>query len=179
MHSRTIAKLTERRKVDEIVGCTFKPKVTAAAARAIRATKQQPIHELLFAEASIQREKQQQKLAEHPKPTFAPDMKLTVGSPFNTRGQEDQSGRGRYEVQQEMMRQIEKDVYRECTFTPQIYSHKNNKNATSPQCPSSPERLYTLGIQEREISENKYVYLIDMHYTTVVLFVSLIIFPKK
>eukprot|EP01084_Bolivina_argentea_P217323 369004_1 len=68
MHSRTIAKLTERRKVDEIEGCTFKPKVTSAAAHMSRATKHQPIHELLFAEASIQREKQQQKLTEHPKP---------------------------------------------------------------------------------------------------------------
>ncbi len=87
MHSRTIAKLTERRKVDEIEGCTFKPKVTSVAAHMSRATKQQPIHELLFAEASIQREKQRQKLTEHPKPTFAPDMKLTAGSPFTKRSQ--------------------------------------------------------------------------------------------
>ncbi len=158
MHSRTIAKLIECQKVDEIVGCTFKPKVTAAAARVTRATKQQPIHDLLFAEASIQREKHQQKLEEHPKPTFSPDLKLTAGSPFNKRGQEDQSGRRRYEAQQEMMKQIEKDIYGECTFTPQINSHKNNRNAASPQCPSSPERLYTLGKQEMEISENKYVY---------------------
>ncbi len=87
MHSKTIAKLTERQKVDEIEGCTFKPKVTTAASRLNRATKQQPIHELLFAEATIQREKQQQKLAENPKPTFAPDLKLTAGSPFNKRSE--------------------------------------------------------------------------------------------
>ncbi len=84
--------------------------------------------------------------------------------------QEDQSGRVRYEAQQAVMRQIEMDVYRECTFTPQIFSNKNNSNATTPPCPPSPERLYKSGIQEREISENRYVCLIDLHYTTVVCY---------
>ncbi len=87
MHSRTIAKLTERRKVDEIEGCTFKPKVTSVAAHMSRSTKHQTIHDVLFAEASIQREKQRQKLIENPKPTFAPDLKLTAGSIFSKRSQ--------------------------------------------------------------------------------------------
>ncbi len=71
--------------------------------------------------------------------------------------QQDQSGQNRYEAQQAIMRQIENDIYRECTFTPHLCSYKNNGNAISLPRPSSPERLYKLGIMEREISENKYV----------------------
>ncbi len=76
--------------------------------------------------------------------------------------QEGQSGLARYEAQQAAMRQIEEDIYRECTFTPHILSNKNNSNATTS--PPSLERLYMSGVQEREVSENKYVWI---HYTTV------------